>query len=116
MPNNVHRAIGAFCLLVALYLSIFGPAIVIYPSNRVVYSTHCTGHRDVAYECNKLCYYDLAEPFCILVTNNCTLALSNITHVQLGSVLYWGASEFTQTTGVLSNGHSILSLQNDCAW
>ncbi len=109
--SNVVRISTALLVSVALYTAAVVPSIVIYPSNRVVDSSYCGGG---PFECNGVCYFDLEDPFCVIVSNNCSYAVRNSTHVQIGSLIYTDRVSIVSTTTDIVNGTSVLDSKHLC--
>jgi hypothetical protein len=94
----VWCAVLAVC--VGAYTALFAPCVSRYPGLRVVKSAYCDGK---FYDCSKQCFFDVDSEFCLVVSNNCTLALQNGTHLQIGQYVYYKSSVYLTNTTLVDS-------------
>jgi len=108
--RNVVTWITVVLLCIGAYSAVFVPCVERYPGVRVVKSAFCTSH---FYDCDKRCFYDIDDVFCLIVSNNCSFAVRNTTHVQIGSYIYY-RSLITPTNSTITGAESIASKAQRC--
>ncbi len=111
--RNVYTVLIFIVCFVSIYIAIFVPCVSKYKTTPVKKSEYCRGNYFV--QCVSTFYYDLPK-FCILQTDNGTLALVNATHAQIGDKVYGtnGRLKASSFSGYIIDGTSVLSEQQRC--